>query len=111
MWKDIILLGASAVSARTRIALIDFYGVTGMDTDAVRRALPFREGDALDRKNIKRQGHDAVMRATGSDATEVATICCDPQGDTYIFIGLPGASSKKIAPNPPPTGAVRRSKG
>ena len=109
MWKTIILLGVTALSARDRIAFIDFYGAKGMDTEAVRRALPFHAGDALDR-NVKRQGQEAVRRVTGSDATEVAAICCDPQGDTYIFIGLPGASSKKFVTNPSPNGAVRLSK-
>jgi hypothetical protein len=110
MWKATILLCASALSARDRIAFIDFYGVKGMDTEAVRRALPFHEGDALDRINVKRQGQEAVLRVTGSEATEVAPICCDPQGDTYIFIGLPGTSSKRFVTNPPPNGAVRLSK-
>uniref|UniRef100_Q025Y8 PBS lyase HEAT domain protein repeat-containing protein n=1 Tax=Solibacter usitatus (strain Ellin6076) TaxID=234267 RepID=Q025Y8_SOLUE len=110
MWKAIVLLCAGLLEARDRIAFIDFYGVKGMDTEAVRRALPFKEGDALDRKNIKRQGHETVTRVTGKDATDVAAICCDPQGDTYIFIGLPGTSSKKFVINPPPNGAVRLSK-
>ncbi len=110
MWKAILLLCAIGLEARDRIAFIDFYGAKGMDTEAVRRALPFKEGDALDRKNIKQQGHEAVMRITGSDATDVATICCDPQGDTYIFIGLPGKSSKKFVTNQAPNGAMRLSK-
>lgn len=110
MWKTIILLCASALSARDRIAFIDFYGVKGIDTDAVRRALPFKEGDAYDAKRVSREGREAVMRVTDKNATEIAQVCCDPQGDTYIFIGLPGTSSKKFVTDPPPTGAVRLSK-
>jgi hypothetical protein len=110
MWKAIILLSASTLAARDRVAFIDFYGVKGMNPDAVRSALPFKEGDALNRTAITRQGQETVLRVTGRDATDVATVCCDAQGDTYVFIGLPGTSSKKFALNPAPAGAVRLSK-
>jgi hypothetical protein len=106
MWKAILLLGATSLAARGRIAFIDFYGAKGLDTEAVRRALPAHEGDPYARFT-KRAFRDAALSVTGRGATEVAAICCDPNGDTYLFIGLPGQSWKNFTTNPPPTGAVR----
>jgi hypothetical protein len=71
----IVLLWASALAARDRIVFIDVYGANGMDTEAVRRALPFHPGDPKTRE-IKPQAVDAVNRVTGRD--EIALICCDP---------------------------------
>jgi hypothetical protein len=104
------LLAVVALSAADRIAFIDFYGGKGVDTEAVRRALPAHEGDPFVARQTKGAFGQAVLRATGHDATEIAAVCCDPNGDTYIFIGLAGETSKRFATYPTPTGAARLSK-
>ena len=103
----IFLLLASAALARDRIAFIEFYGVKGIDTEAVRRALPFQEGDPYVPYETKRKVRETVRQVTGHDVTEVAAVCCVGDGDQTLFIGLPGQSSKKFAYNPEPKGAVR----
>jgi hypothetical protein len=103
----IFLLIASAGFARDRIAFIEFYGSKGIDTEAVRRALPFHEGDPYVPYQTKRQAGETVRQVTGHDATEVAVLCCVGDGDQTLFIGLPGESSRKFTYNPEPKGAVR----
>ena len=38
------------------------------------------------------------------------TVCCDERGREFLFIGLPGKSSRALRINPPPTGTVRLSR-
>ncbi|HJZ96437.1 MAG TPA: HEAT repeat domain-containing protein [Candidatus Solibacter sp.] len=98
----------TAASARDRIAQIEFFGYQGIDIEAIRKELPVHEGDALVR------GTSAVLRAavkriTGSDPTDVAAICCINDGDTVIFIGLAGKSSRPFALHPRPAADLRLS--
>jgi len=105
-WRTLLLGLALATSlcARNRIAYIEFFGYSGIDVDAVRAALPFREGDKVS-KNIK-EARAAVKRVTGRDATDVASVCCTGDSDVAVFIGLPGKSSSVFTLNPAPTGDV-----
>lgn len=96
---------ASALCARDRIASIDFFGCEGVDVAAVRKALPFREGDKGG-VSRERQARAAVRRVTGRDATNVSGICCVGDGDFAVFIGLPGASSRPLSYHPAPLGDV-----
>jgi hypothetical protein len=105
----LLLTIAGPAVARDRVALIEFFGYQGLDVEAVRRALPVREGDPYN-DTVKQGVRAAVKRAIGRDATDVAAICCDEHGDRVLFIGLPGPSSRSFRPNPAPAGAVRLSK-
>jgi hypothetical protein len=96
-----LLLLTPLAGARDRVASIEFFGYQGLDPEAVRKALPYHEGDPLAR-DIRAQTHAAVKRIAGRDATDVALICCSGDGDTAIFIGLPGTSSRIVVLNPPP---------
>jgi hypothetical protein len=89
--------------ARDRIAYIEFFGCQGIDPDAVRKVLPFLEGDKIT-KNTTEQARAAVKRATGRDATNVNRVCCIGDGDSVLFIGLPGTSSQVFTVNPAPKG-------
>lgn len=106
-WPTPLLLFALATSmcARNQIAYIEFFGYQGIDVDAVRKALPFREGDKFS-KTIREQARAAVKRVTGRDATDVAEVCCTNHGDYAVFIGLPGQSSRAFELNPAPNGDI-----
>jgi hypothetical protein len=94
---------AASLCARDRIAPIEFFGNQGIDVDAVRKALPFHEGDRLN-KAVKDRARSAVKRVTGRDATDVAIVCCTDSVDSVLFIGVPGESSRPFAYNPAPQG-------
>jgi len=97
------LAGASA-----RIATIEFFGHKGIDVAAVRAILPFHEGDELSGgAEAKARVRDAVVRATGSEPTDVATICCRSDGGVLLFIGLRGGSFKTFEYRPAPSGEAR----
>jgi hypothetical protein len=71
MWRATVCLSAllcalpAPLPARDRIAFIDFYGAKGLDTSAVRRALPIREGDPYVPVQTKRAFHEVIIRVTG----------------------------------------------
>lgn len=96
---------ASLLPARNRIAYVEFFGYQGVDLDAVRKALPFHEGDAVSSK-IKEQARAAVRAVAGRDATDVTSVCCTGDGDSVIFIGLPGASSQAFTLYAAPKGNI-----
>jgi hypothetical protein len=97
------LVGASA-----RIATIEFFGHKGLDVAAVRAILPFHEGDELSSgEEAKARVREAVVRASGSEPTDVATVCCRSDGGVLVFIGLRGGSFKAFEYGPAPSGDAR----
>lgn len=100
------MLAASTLFARDHISDIEFFGYKGIDLETVRKALPVKPGDPL-QPQIEKQIRDAVKRVTGRDATDVKNVCCDKQGDTFIYIGLAGASSRVFARNQEPTAKLQ----
>lgn len=102
LWPVLLLLSASALVARDRIGDIEFFGYKGVDVDAVRKALPVKQGDPL-QPQTSQQIRDVVKRVTGHDATDVRQVCCDKQGDMFLYIGLAGrCESHAITGNPDP---------
>src|SRR4051812_10274898 len=67
-FAGILVLLSTAALARDRIASIEFYGYKGIDTTAVRKALPFREGNVYS-THVKRKTRVTVKRVTGREAT------------------------------------------
>ena len=97
---------ALAASASDRIDLIEFFGYQGLDVDAVRNAIPLREGGNYDDK-MKAAIQEAVKRVAGGEATDVAGVCCAEQHHSVLFIGLPGKSTRPFRLNAKPIGPVR----
>lgn len=99
------MLPAEASPAPEKIGYIEFFGYKGLDLRAIRKALPFHEGDAL-RQGVKGEARYAVQRVTGQNATDVAVFCCSGPHEWAIFIGLPGASYHVFTFAPAPQAAV-----
>jgi hypothetical protein len=101
-----------AQDKHNRLGEIDFYGYAGLDLDRIRAALPLREGDNLptsddDFFDAISRVRESVKPVIGKAATDVAPVCCDAQGNTIIYIGLPGNSMKNVPYNPAPKGRLR----
>jgi len=105
----VLFLAGTLALARDRVSDIEFYGYKGIDLEALRKALPVQEGDQYS-PETDQQIRKVVRRITGREATYVGAVCCDPQGDNVLFIGLAGGSSKNFAYNPEPKGVARLSK-
>ncbi|HEY6120954.1 MAG TPA: hypothetical protein VIV66_13415 [Pyrinomonadaceae bacterium] len=93
----------------THISKIEFFGTNGQSVDEIRKSLPYREGDetsidAIPETSALLKG--AIKRATGSEPTEVATVCCD-DGGLLIYIGLNRGVVPQFKYNPEPHGASR----
>ena len=105
------ITSAQAEQRPARVSVIDFYGSGGLDLDKVRAALPVHEGETfpsvLALAAMSPQIEEAVRRVVGRPATDVAPTCCDAQGNWWLFIGLPGSSSRSFRYNPAPTGTLR----
>ncbi len=100
-----LVLLAQPSPAPRKIGYIEFFGYKGLDLLAIRKALPFREGDTS-QPTLKDEARSAVERVTGRTATDVVSMCCTGGGELAIFIGLPGASSRPLMFEPTPQGAV-----
>lgn len=95
-----------------RIGAIEFYGYAGLDLDEVRAAMPVHEGDPFTTSDdtffetlnrIKKE----IKRVTGSPPTDVAVVCCNPQGNYWIYIGLLGNSIRTTPYNRVPNGKLK----
>lgn len=100
-----LALPAQPPAAAKKIGYIEFFGYQGLDLPAIRRALPFREGDTS-RPRLRDDTLSAVEHSTGRKATDVFIACCTGRGELTIFIGLPGASSRPLTFEPVPQGAA-----
>ena len=113
-----IAVGTAPTAARDNRLLgeIDFFGYKGLDTAAVRGALPLHEGDPFPPPKVrgaelKAQITRAVQQVIGREPTDMAFICCDAKQNAAVFIGLPGESYRELTFNAAPTGSVRFPKG
>jgi hypothetical protein len=104
-----LLAFVAALSAKDKIAVIDFFGYKGIDVEKVRQALPIHPGDPMT-DDVQQAVMAAVRRVLGRDATDVGQVCCLGDGDAAIFIGLPGESSRKATYDPAPAGDAPLSK-
>lgn len=102
----VLMLFSTVAFAHDRIARIEFFGTAGVDVNAVRKALPFKQGDPVP-QDIKGQANAAVSRVTGKEATDVAVICCAGDADRTVYIGLPGTSSRAFKVDAAPQGDTK----
>jgi hypothetical protein len=88
------------------VGAIDFFGVQGMDTAPILKALPIQSGQVLEIATMDSTisaVRKAVHAASGLTVTSVEAVCCDVK-DTYDFyIGLPGSSYRLIKHAATPT--------
>jgi hypothetical protein len=104
-------LRVSAQDTAKRIGEIEFFGYSGLDLNQVRSSLSIREGDPFDTRNSKvfetiGQIRESIKKSTGKPPTDIATVCCDAQGNYMIFIGLSGKSTRSASYNAMPKGKV-----
>ena len=91
------------------IGAVDFYGLSGLNVNQIRDALPLREGDQLSRSSkataVERLA-EALKRVTGREPSDIATICCDDRGRLMIYIGLRDESVRQTIYNNSPRGSA-----
>ena len=104
---EVLLATVLAQEPPRRIGSIDFYGYAGLDLDRIKAALPLHVGDQfpgpLETTDAIRK---AVTSVTGHPPLDVASVCCDAQGNFMIYVGLPGASIKQSEYNRVPSGST-----
>jgi hypothetical protein len=97
-----------SLSAGASLGEIEFFGSKGIDVEAIRAALPFREGDAfLPQPELKRTVGEKVKAVIGREATSVTFVCCDSQQRWMVYIGLPGGTFQPSVFYPAPSEKIR----
>ncbi|HEY1238933.1 MAG TPA: hypothetical protein VGF16_00190 [Bryobacteraceae bacterium] len=97
MWALLISLGlVTGISARDRIAYIEFFGYQGIDVTAVRNALPLHDGDNFSR-DLEIQARAAVKQVTGHEITDFAAICCTGDSDRVVSSGYPALQALALS--------------
>ena len=99
-------LDTFGAGAKVRLGDIEFFGHKGLDVAALRKSLPVHSGDEYT-DGTKSLVSKAIVASIGKEPTSVNPVCCDEEGKTLLFIGLPGASYKPFVYNPEPKGADR----
>lgn len=105
-WSLFAVLSTSSAIAENRVANIDFFGHKGIDVAKVLKSLPLRQGDEVHQKT-ENDLKKSVTQSLGKAPTDIAVVCCDKNHDFYIFIGLPGLSSRNMIFHPEPQGESR----
>jgi hypothetical protein len=110
------------------IGIIDFYGLRTVSLEKVRNQLPIREGDPVPidipkdarvtpeeiRKafnlaadspipKAQREIEAAVEAITGVSRAKLAVICCEPNGQRTLFVGIEVRGAVPFSYNPGPT--------
>jgi hypothetical protein len=101
-----LVLWALPVAAQNRIGGIEFFGYHGLDLAPIRNALPVHVGDEAS-PSVRPAISAAVRRVSGPEPTSISGACCDAKGNTVLFIGLAGDSSRPLRINDAPTGSIR----
>jgi HEAT repeats len=93
------------------LASIEFFGYKGLDTEAIRAAIPIREGDAFPGRRSNRIWSrlvtDAVVKMIGKTPTDIRFVCCTQDGSFTLYVGLPGSTFAPLAYGPTPGGKNR----
>ncbi len=92
----------NAQSQQLRIGSIEYFGTKAVDVDKVKRSLTVHEGDQMSLESLSSlitQVKASVKKSIGSDATDVAPVCCDIHDGWTIYIGLPGKNSQTLKYN------------
>jgi hypothetical protein len=93
---------------RFTIGHIYFYGYDGLDWKAVERHLPVEAGESQTLNTFVNRDtrliRNIVKAETGRPATDVGWTCCDQSNRLLLYIGLSGASSRKMHFRRAPTG-------
>jgi hypothetical protein len=90
------------------VGSIDFFGYAGLNLDQIKASIPIHVGDRFPGPLETVEGiNKAVTSVIGRPPTDIASVCCDAQGNYMIYVGLPGASSKQPKLNLVPKGTTR----
>ncbi len=89
----VALMAAATCSGASPIGGIEFFGYGGLDIQAIRSAIPELKGTPWT-DDTRRDLREFVKASTGTDATDIAVVCCDEDGDHWVYVGLSGATSK-----------------
>ncbi|MGB9181595.1 MAG: hypothetical protein WCB68_20365 [Pyrinomonadaceae bacterium] len=106
----LILLAAPAIYGQDKpihIGEIEFFGYSGVNPDTVRAALPVHEGDEISRAVWQEKVGEvqlALREVIGHAPTDVASICCNRQGNLSIFIGI---AARPLSYLPKPLGTAQ----
>lgn len=101
-----ILLLAAFVDESGRVGAVELFGYAGLDAAAIRAAVGVKPGDQFPPRNeVTRR----VRSQIGKEIT-FTRVCCNPEGRSVLFVGVPGDSARALTYRPAPNGSERAPK-
>jgi hypothetical protein len=107
LWLHVAASAAPPDSARS-IGSIDFFGLRKVSEAAIRKHLPFKEGDPLMDKQQRPDGA-AIAQAIGVAQITLAYICCTLDQKVMVYVGVAEKPVRKVRTPPVFTGTARLS--
>jgi len=101
-----IAASAAPPSSQRFIGSIDFFGLRNISEAAIRKHLPFTEGDSLLEKQ-QRPDSAAIAKAVGVAQITLAFICCTPDQKVMVYVGVAEKPARQAETPPLFTGAAR----
>src|SRR5687768_8926857 len=97
---------ASPSDSTPAIGSIDFFGLREVSEAAIRKHLPFKEGDPLMDKPQRPDGAK-IAKAVGVAEITLAYICCTPDQKVMVYVGVAEKSVRQVRKSPVFTGTAR----
>jgi hypothetical protein len=87
-----------------RIGAIEYYGVHKMNTQRISKPLGLQPGDPL--PPSKADIEEKLEKIPGVVQARLEAVCCEPDGNAILFVGIEEKSAPHFAFRSPPTGAA-----
>lgn len=107
LWIHVPASAAPPDGARS-IGSIDFFGLRNVSEAAIRKHLPFKEGDPLMDKQQRPDGA-TIAQAVGVAQITLAYICCTPNNKVMVYVGVAERPVRQVRTPPIFTGTARLS--
>jgi len=86
------------------IGIIDFYGLTKVQEEQVRKVLGATEGGALPSSRI--DSEEAIEKIDGVVRARLEAICCDTEGQAILYVGVEEVGAPHFSLHDPPNEPV-----
>jgi hypothetical protein len=109
----ILVVGSLAYSqqiSQFTIGKVEYFGYQGLNLPRIQAAIPLHSGRSFTIEQMKdalANTASVIQRLTGHPPTDEEPVCCDARGRWFVYVGLPGKSSRQVVYNATPPGKAK----